>query len=201
MVLDHIFDLQALHTHDLVLTYDLSRELVLVVTPSIGNTSMDTSDFETGFCSILRAFFLLCMPSVSFCQLLFILGKEFRVAMAMTIRGDDHALEPQVKPNLFVNHWQGLNIVLSQDRDKVPVSTIFCHRNGCGLASFGQGARPMDIKGSIHLGKSQTGTIPLESRRGIGHCLWSVFFLESGELSTSFKEIEESSIQMTEGLL
>src|SRR5438067_5880392 len=64
MVLDHIFDLQALHTHDLVLTYDLSRELVLVVTPSIGNTSMDTSDFETGFCSILRAFFLLCMPSV-----------------------------------------------------------------------------------------------------------------------------------------
>jgi hypothetical protein len=38
VVLDHILDLQALHTYDLVLTYDLSRELVLIISPSIGNT-------------------------------------------------------------------------------------------------------------------------------------------------------------------
>ena len=37
VILDHVFDLQTLHAYDLVLAYDLCRELVLVVSSSIGN--------------------------------------------------------------------------------------------------------------------------------------------------------------------
>src|SRR6266567_4548452 len=54
VVLYHILDVQTLDAYDLVLTYDLSRELVLIVTPSIGYPSMETSHFETGLRSVLR---------------------------------------------------------------------------------------------------------------------------------------------------
>ena len=93
MVLDHILDLQALDAYDLVLTYELCGELMLIITPSIGYSGMDTSYLETGFSSILRAFFLLRVPSLSFCQFLFVFGKEFGITERMSIRGDDHAVE------------------------------------------------------------------------------------------------------------
>src|SRR5205807_8287682 len=59
MVLDHILDLQTFDADDLVLTYDLSREFVLIVASPIGYLGMETSNLEMGFRSVLTAFFLL----------------------------------------------------------------------------------------------------------------------------------------------
>src|SRR6266566_1052162 len=201
MVLDHILDLQTFDAYDLVLTYDLSREFVLIVASPISYLGMETSHLETGFRSVLTAFFLLGKPSLSFGQLLLILDKEFRVAKGMPIARDDHALESQVKPDLLVDHWQRGDIFLNQERDEVAVSTIFGDGDTAGLASFGQGTRPVNIKRRIHLGKGQVRSIPLESRRGIGSRLWSVFLLESGVVRTSLKKIEESSIKVPQALL
>ncbi len=97
VVLYHVLDLQTLDAYDLVLTYDLCRELVLIVTPSISNPGVDTSDFQLCLASVLRALFRACMSSLSFPQFLFILGKELGVSRAVSIAGDDHALETQVK--------------------------------------------------------------------------------------------------------
>src|SRR5436305_4044354 len=67
VVFDHVLDLQALDAYNLVFAYDASRELVLIVSPSIGNLLMDTSNLETSFCTVLGAFFRTCMSSLCLC--------------------------------------------------------------------------------------------------------------------------------------
>ena len=49
MVLNHVLDLQALDTYDLVLAYELRRELVLVISASIGTTCMDLATLRRAF--------------------------------------------------------------------------------------------------------------------------------------------------------
>src|SRR5258708_37771272 len=58
VVFDHILDVQALDAYDLVFAYDLGREFLLVVSSPFGNLLMDTSHFETSFCTVLRTFLL-----------------------------------------------------------------------------------------------------------------------------------------------
>src|SRR4051794_12554534 len=70
VVFDHILDVQTLDTYDLVFAYDLDRESMLIVSSAVGNLFVNASNLETGFVSILRALFLLCVLSLSLCQLL-----------------------------------------------------------------------------------------------------------------------------------
>src|SRR5207237_3126596 len=97
VVFHHILDLQTLDADDLVLAYDLHRELMLIVSPSIRNLLMETSNFETCLGPVLGPFFLLGMISLCPCQLLFILVKELGVPMRLTIGCDHHRLQAQVK--------------------------------------------------------------------------------------------------------
>src|SRR6266568_3572322 len=201
MVLDHILDLQTFDAYDLVLTYDLSREFVLIVASPISYLGMETSHLETGFRSVLTAFFLLGKPSLSFGQLLLILDKEFRVAKGMPIARDDHALESQVKPDLLVDHWQRGDIFLNQERDEVAVSTIFGNDYTARFTPFGQGTRPANVERGIHLGKGQGRPVPFEGRSDIGSGLLTMFLFEGGILGTAFKEIAKGTIQVAQGLL
>src|SRR5712692_8409840 len=59
VVFDHIFDLQTLDAYDLVFAYDLGREFLLIVSSTVSNLLMDSSNLETSFCTVLRTFFLL----------------------------------------------------------------------------------------------------------------------------------------------
>src|ERR1700730_15808016 len=85
VVLYHILDVKTLDAYALVLTYDLCRELVLRVTPSISYPGVDTSYFQLCLAPVLRALLLLGVPSLSFRQFLFILGKERGVSIAVSI--------------------------------------------------------------------------------------------------------------------
>src|SRR6266700_2218012 len=201
VVFDHILDVQTLDAYDLVLTYDLSRELVLIITPSISNPGVDTSDFQLCLASVLRALFRACMSSLSLRQFLIILGKERGVSRGVSIARDDHRLQSQVKPDLLIHYWQMLHIFLNQDGDKVAMSTIFGDGHTRGFTAFGQGTRPVDIKGCLHLSKSEGMPVPAKSVGSIGSRLCAVFLVEGGVLSTSFEEVSESGIQVSEGLL
>jgi len=150
VVFDHILDLQTLEAYDLVFAYDASRELVVIVSPSIGYLLMDARNLETGFYAVLGTFFLLGMTTLRFCQLLFILGEEFGVAIGVTIRGDDHRLQAQVKPNRRRCDFQWLDILFYQDGDKVALSFIFGDGDAAWLASVRQWAVPRDVKRGIH---------------------------------------------------
>src|SRR6266516_2683653 len=81
VVLYHILDVQTLDTYDLVLAYDLCRELVLRVTPPISNPGMNTSHFQLSLATVLRAFLLLRMSTLRLGQFLFILCKERGVSV------------------------------------------------------------------------------------------------------------------------
>ena len=150
VVLNHILDVQTLDTYDLVFAYDASRELVLIVSPSIGYLLMDARNLETGFYAVLGTFFLLGMTALRFCQLLFILGEEFGVAIAVTIGGDDHRLQAQVKPNRRRCDFQWLDILFYQDGNKVAFGFIFGDGDAAWLASVRQWAVPRDVKRGIH---------------------------------------------------
>src|SRR5712691_11704883 len=115
VVLYHILDLKTLDAYDLVLTYDLGRELVLIVTPSISNPGVDSGYFQLCLASVLRALLLLGMSSLSLRQFLFILGKERGVSIGVSIARDDHALETQVKPDLLLHNRQMCDILFNQD--------------------------------------------------------------------------------------
>ncbi len=201
VVLDHVLDLQTLDAYDLVFAYDLSRELVLIVTSTIRNLLMDASDLETSLVSILRAFFLLGVPPLGSCQFLFILVEELGIPMSMPIGGDDHGLQAQVKSYLFIHHRQGLNVFLNQDGDKVAIRFIFGDRDTTWLASIGQGSAPDDVNRGIHLGKSKMFSIPGKSIARIGSRLLVTLLFEGGIRCTPFKEVAEGFIEMAQGLL
>lgn len=130
MVLDHILDLQALYTYDLVLAYELGRELVLIITASIAHPSMNASDLPPRFLTVFRAFFLLSMPMLCPCQFLCFFGKVARVAIRLPITGHNHAFDTQVKPNHLRRNFQWLDILFNQEGDKVAIRTILRDRDG-----------------------------------------------------------------------
>src|SRR5713101_1766436 len=129
-------DVQTLDAYDLVLTYDLCRELVLIVTPSISNLGVDSGYFQLCLAPVLRALLLLGVPSLSFRQFLFILGKELGVSRGVSIARDDYGLQAQVKPDLLIHNRQMLDLFLNQDGDKVAVGTVFGDGHTRGLTAF-----------------------------------------------------------------
>src|SRR5712692_9306535 len=201
MVLDYILDVQTLDAYDLVLTYDLCRELVLRVSSSVSNASVNTSHFHAGFRTVLRAFFLACMSPLRFCQFFLLFDKELGVAVGMPIGSNHHRLQAQIKPDLLIDKRRVLDILFNQERDKVAVRTILAHSHRRRLGSFGQGTRPMDIQRGFHLGKGKGLSIPFECRGGILSRLLVVLFVELGICCMPFKEVFEGFIEMSQGLL
>jgi hypothetical protein len=61
VVLDHVFDVQALHTDRLVFTYQAGRELMQEVTAAISNTGVYSGYLLTSFSTVLAPLrFLAC---------------------------------------------------------------------------------------------------------------------------------------------
>src|SRR6266568_8124350 len=89
VVLDHVLDLQTLDADDLVFAYDASRALMLVVPSPICHLFLDASHLQTSFCTVLGPFFLFCMTTLCFCQLLCLFGEELGIALVVPIRGDE----------------------------------------------------------------------------------------------------------------
>jgi hypothetical protein len=200
-IFDHVLDSQALHAHHLVFVDDACAELVLVVPSAIGDTSMETSNFQTGLVPVLGALLFARMPPLSFCQLLLIFGKIARVANALTSRESHHRLDAKIKTNHFVDNWLWFNVLFYQDRDKVAVCTILGDGDRTGFGPFGQRSMPVDIQRVIHLRKRERHPIPFEGVSGIGSRLVLLFFLESGIVSSSFKEVHKGTLQMSQRLL
>src|SRR5258708_5146168 len=146
VVFDHIFDVQTLDTYDLVFAYDASRELVLVVSSPIGNLLMETSNLETRFCTVLGTFFLFRVTALCFRQFLFLFGEELGITIRLSIRGDDHRLQAQVKPNHLRDHFQCFDVFFDQDGDKIAFSFIFGDGDTAWMTSIGQGSMPTNGK-------------------------------------------------------
>jgi hypothetical protein len=201
VVLDHVLDSQTLQANHLVFVHDAGREFLLVVTPTVMNTGVDCGNLETGFVSVLAPLSFLGMPSLSFCQAFLMLGKKLGIANRLASREDDQRCESQVKTDHVVDHWQGLDIVLDQNGDKIAVGAIFGESDRTGFGIAGKVSMPVDIQGSIHFCQSQGGPIPLEGVGSIGGRLSMLLFLEGWVLGAPFKEVLEGCVQVAKGLL
>ncbi len=198
---DHVLDGQTLDAYDLVLAYDLGRELVLIITASVGDAGVYPSNLLARLLPVLGAFALLRVRALRVCQFLFVLGKEARVAVGVTIGGDDHRLQAQVQPDHLGGHRQGRDVLFNEQRDEVAPGTVLRDGDGCGLAPIGQGTRPTDLQRGIHLCQRETGAIPLEGGGRVLCRLDAVLLVERGIACTPFKEIAERFVQMSERLL
>ncbi len=201
VVFNHMLDLQTLHTYDLVLTYEVRRELVLVVSPSISNTLMDTRNPEACLCTVLRPLLFLGMSPLCLCQLLLIFRKELGVAVAMPITGGDHAHDPQIKSDHFGGDWEWLDVLFHKEGYEVAICCVFAHGHRGRLGSFWQRARPVDIEGLFHFRQGESLPIPLKGGASILSRLIGALLLEGGIHSTTLKEIEKGFIKMAQGLL
>ncbi len=201
VVFDHILDLQTLDTDRLVLTDQLCRELLLIITAAVTDPSVDPSHLEPCLGAVLGPFFLLAEATLSPRQLLLILVKELGVAVGLSIRGDHYGLQSQVKPDLFRDHRQERDVLLDQDGDEVASCRILAHGHSRRLTSLWQGTRPVDVKRSLHLGKRKGLAIPLEGRADVRSGLIVLFLLEGGILGAPFKEMAEGAVKMPERLL
>ena len=110
VVFDQVLDLQTLDTDRLVLTDQLCREFLLVITASITNTSMKTSDLEPCLGAVLGALLFLGEATVRTCQFLLLLAEELGVAVSVPVTSDHHRLQPQVNSHLFGNNGQELDV-------------------------------------------------------------------------------------------
>jgi hypothetical protein len=201
VVLDHILDCQALHADHLVLVDDACREFVLVVSPSIGDTSVDFSDYETSFVAVLAALLFPGKPSLCLRQLLFVTGCIAGIANLLTCRESHHRLDAKVKPNHLLHHGKGLDLFCYQDGDKIAVGAILGDRDRTGLAPFGQRTMPDNLQRCIHLGKGEGLFIPCEGIGSVGSRLFIAFRLPRGILGMAFKEVDKGTVQMPQGLL
>ncbi len=201
VVLNHILDGQALHADHLVFVDDACREFVLVVSASIADTSVDASYFETSFVAVTARLLFPGVPSLSFCQLLLILGKIAWVANGLTCRKGYHRLDAQIEPDHLRGNGKRLDVLCYQDGDEVASSRILGDRDRTGFGIFGQRSVPLDGQRLIHLGKREGLSIPREGIGGIGSRLVVLLFLEGGIASSSLEEIHKGTIQVTEGLL
>src|SRR5262249_12908337 len=155
-------DLQTLDADHLVLMNNAGRELVLIIPSAVPNLGMETGNLEPCLCSVLAALLFLGSSPLCLGQFLLIFAEVLWIAHKLTIRGDNHRLQAQVKPNLFGDNRKGLDILFNEDGHEVASGRIFGDSNGRWLTSLGQGTRPNDIQGSIHLSKCERVSIPLE---------------------------------------
>jgi hypothetical protein len=201
VVLDHVLDRQALHANHLVLVNDACAELVLVISSSIGNASMQTGNLASGLVPISGAFFLPGKPALRLCQPFLILGKIARVAHALPAGKHNHRRDAQVKPDHLGGCGKWLDLFFHQNGDKGAVGAILADGDRTGFGVFGKRAMPTDIQRLLHLRKSESLPIPREGIGGIGCRLLVLLFLESWVLSATCKEIHKSALKMSQGLL
>lgn len=201
VVLDHVLDSQAFHANHLVFVYDACTELVLIVPSPISDPGMDLSNSQAGFVAVLGALLFPGMPTLRLGKPSLILGKMARVANLFSGREGHHGLNAKIETDHCVDHWQGFDVILHQDRDEVAVRTIFGDSNRARFGILGKISMPMDIQGSIHFCQGQCSSIPLESVGGISSRLAILLFLKCGVFGASLKEVLECSIQVPQRLL
>lgn len=94
------------------------------ITATISNASMETSQLQACFFTVLAALLLSGMAALRSCQLLFIPLEEARVAHHFPIGKHHKGFESQVSPNAVLRRWQVGNVFFQQDADKEMKTTV-----------------------------------------------------------------------------
>lgn len=201
VIFDHVLDSETLNADRLVFTDQACRELMEEVRTSVSNLGMDTRHFETGLVSVLGTSLLFGMATLGLGKLLFIFREEFGIADRFTIGEYHEGFQAKISPYGCISLREMGDLVFHQDAHEVAICTILGNGATRGLGTIRQGTRPADSQRVLHLGK---GHFPIPVNKGrtcIRSRLLFALLMEYGIVPSSFKEVDERLIQMSQCLL
>ena len=162
---------------------------------------MNTGNLETRLLTVLRALFLLGVPTLGLGKLFLILVKEPGIAYDFTIREHHEGLETEISADRVVCLGQVGKVLFHQDADEVAISSVFRDSAIRRDSAIGQGARPHNVEGFAHFRKGESTIAPYKGRFGVFSRLAVTLLLEGRVLTTSLKEVDERAVEVTQGLL
>src|SRR5262249_37234691 len=117
---------------------------MLKITTPVGNTGMEFGHLAPSFLAILGPRLLLGMPPLQPGQPLLFLREEPLVAGLLPRRERHHVVQPQVEAHGLGRDRQWCDLLLHQEGDEVPSSSIPADRDGAGFDSLWQRTTPAD---------------------------------------------------------
>src|SRR6266487_6286709 len=202
VILHHILDRQTLNADHLVLTNHTCRELVLKITATVSDTSMNPGYSETRFLFITGTFFLLCMPTLRSRKSLLICVEEARIANGFTRGEHDERFEAQVHAYRVGRALHRCDLFFQKDRDEIVVEAILGDGDASRLHILWQRTRPTNIQWLlVHHGQGERRPFQGERVRHRGCRLLLMFLMKLGVLGTTFKEVHKRGVQVAQLLL
>ncbi len=138
-MLQHVLDGEALDDDRLVLTDQVCRKLVLVVSASIGDARMDPRDTAALLLAVLRALLLAGQFALATSQLLFITRKILGIRKRLPIGSYHQGFQSQIDADLLLLGLKWRDIFLNQKGDKVAARLIAETVTVGGVAPSGKG--------------------------------------------------------------
>jgi hypothetical protein len=110
MVLEHIVNVQVLDSDEGIFRCELPAELVLEVSPLIGNFEMLLSQSETSLSSIGRSFYFPAKSSLQELEFLFRIDEEARIGDELSVGKGGEALDADIYSDLLLGRMDDLAV-------------------------------------------------------------------------------------------
>lgn len=131
MIFHHVPGGEALHTDDVVLPHNLSRELLLVVPSHVSDMLLKTGDPQASLLTVPASLLLSGKLPLKASELLLTLGEVLGVCIFISIAGDNEIFEAKVQTNgCSCGFPEFLRDILAVDRYEVFTT---------GLSGYGSG--------------------------------------------------------------
>ena len=202
VVLDHPRHVQVLDDDHLVFVNESGAELVKVVTSSICNVCMESSELHPGLVLVLRSFLLLSEAAGqdTFTSKFFGVMPGVSDFPPSTQRGK--CRDPHVDAHGVLELGQGLDrTVVTQKRNVPAARCVQAHSHGRRIGPCGKRTAPSDVQGSVHLGQRELAVLEAKSALGELSRTSRVFALEAWVLRDLLEEAGVRRLKMPERLL
>jgi hypothetical protein len=202
MVSHHILHSQVLNHDGLVFSHQLSRQLIQKILPRIRDCSVDFCCLQSRFIPIVRP---LDLAAESFLHPFQLLTKSIKVLWIRNLLScaqRQQACDAQVNPYRLHCNRQRLNRhIIHQDGNEPPSSSIQFHRNGTGVAAFGQLPAPTDGQGFSAFSQEDLSIFPTKGRLGELSRTPIALLFEVRVLCSTCPEIAKCLLKVSQSLL
>ena len=202
MILHHPSNVEVFDYNHLVFANEPSRQLLEMVTPPVGNASVQSGKFLSSLVSVVRSFHLSAErpgeQSLSTSEFLIVA----RVVDLFTSRECGKRRDAKVDTDRRLESWHGLDAsVVAKDRNVPTPRGIKAYRHTRRVRVLGKRATPSHIQWSGHLRKSKRRAIEAESAARKAGRPALVLALETGIGRALCEEVGVRGLQVSERLL
>lgn len=196
---DHVFHAQTFTANHLVFVYQLGGQFVGKVAPTISNFRLNAGYFLSGFMEVGRALLFPGKNPLNLCQFLFIRCGMTWIARFKPVSGDNKVGQAQVNTGCIFTNRQWFRLEAAEHGHKVTSGAVLGDVDGRWLA--GEFTTPANIQWLFALGDKDFSVFIAKSRLSKFGALLAALFLEGRVFFSTFKEVFESRLLVTQRLL